>query len=68
MRSTRGKTRAIRAQRTQHYTEKAHLSVPVRSNSPEDSRKGNSEPLNTNTPLAKGGISSYYTAREGWGQ
>jgi hypothetical protein len=57
-----------------HYTDAAHKSVPVASNTDPASRKGKTparvgweRPLNTNTQLRRGGISSYHKPREGKG-
>lgn len=72
MRSTRNRTRAVRAAEHHHYTDR--LSAPIHSNTPDGSRKGNDpvDPrrsggftrLNTNSRLKDGGISSYYRSRE----
>ena len=69
MRSTRGKTRAMRAAATQHYTEAAHRSVPVASNTPEASRKAGTRQI-TQLSRSRGWHtdSVYYRPREGWGQ
>jgi len=68
MRSTRNRTRAVRASETHHYTDRT--SAPVRSNAPTHD-PGNAGPrpagfrrMNTNQQLARGGISSYYRSRE----
>jgi hypothetical protein len=74
MRSTRGKSRARIAAAKQHYTPGARVTSPLHSNTPSESRKGITRArgdwtrnVNTNTPLAKGGVSSFYRAREGYG-
>lgn len=68
MRSTRNRTRAVRAQEHHHYTDRT--SLPVHSNAPTHNpgdvagRPAGFRHMNTNLQLARGGISSYYRSRE----
>jgi hypothetical protein len=80
MKSTRGVTRADRKRAQLPYkgkvTDAAHVTVKAVSNAPTHDpgnalpaiRRGTFGAMNTNQQLARGGFSSYYRAREGWGQ
>jgi hypothetical protein len=80
MRSTRGQTRADIKRASQPkppvMTDATRVTAPLRSNAPTHD-PGNALPairnrgygkLNTNLQLSRGGFSSYYRSREGWGQ
>jgi hypothetical protein len=79
MRLKRGQTRADIARAKLPFngrvTDAAHVTVPARSNAPTHDpgnalasiRNAAWGPSNTNTQLRRGGISSYYKARQGKG-
>jgi hypothetical protein len=64
MRSTRNRTRAVRAAEHHHYTDR--LSAPLHSSAPTHNPGTNPATwrVNTNSRLRDGGISSYYRPRE----
>jgi hypothetical protein len=79
MRSTRGKTRASRVIASlppkPRMTDAARITAPLHSNAPTHNpgnalpsvRRGTFGAMNTNQQLARGGFSSYYRPRQGWG-
>jgi len=80
MRSTRGVTRASKViaklPPKPAMTPEARVTAPLRSNAPTHRRPNALASIrnaqwgarNTNMQLHRGGISSYYRSREGWGQ